>query len=62
MILTIYFYLIFLRPGSNVCIDIGRSYKNSGFTLYDPLELVKLSDVNLSELDGFLFDEKRFNS
>ena len=52
------FLPFFLRPGSNICIDIGRSYNDSGFVLYDPLEFVKLSDTDLSELDSFLFDEE----
>ena len=52
------FLPFFLRPGSNICLDIGRSYNDSGFTLYDPIELVKLSDNNLSHLDDFLFNEE----
>ena len=47
----------FMRPGSTVCVDFGRTF-DTNFQLYNPLEYLKNTDTEMLEFDDFIYNEK----
>lgn len=48
----------FLRPGSTVCVDFGRTF-DTNFQLYDPLAFLDATDTEMSEFDDFIYGEEK---
>ena len=47
----------FLRPGSTVCVDFGRTF-DPNFQLYDPLEQLSNQDTEMTQFDHFIYNDE----
>lgn len=48
----------FLRPGSTVCVDFGRTF-DTNFQLYDPLAFLNATDTEMELFDDFIYGEEK---